>query len=85
MDKISFATGLGYSSLLCSSLVWIEAVAQAVLSGSIYEPSLRRWMVTLVLSIVLAIAAAVRGPRRWALVALWPIGTLLLLDYIVGS
>ena len=56
-DKISIATALGCSSLLCSCLVWIEAVAQAVFSGSTYEAPLRRWFVTLVLSIVLAIAA----------------------------
>lgn len=84
-DKIASSAWFGYSSLLCSLAVWIEATVQFELRVPSYIPPLSRWVGTLALSIVLAIVEAVRGPRLWALVALWPLGTLLLLGYIVGS
>jgi hypothetical protein len=84
-QRIKLAAGLGYGSLLCSFSVWIEAVVQFALRSPLYVPPPWRWVATLVLSMVLAISAAIRGPRRWALAALCPLGTLLLLDYIIGS
>ncbi len=84
-NNIALAAAFGYASLLCCLCVWIEAVVQFELRPPRYEAPLRRWVATLVLSIIFAGAAAIRGQRGWALALLWPIGTLLLLSYIVGS
>jgi hypothetical protein len=77
------ASAFGYSSMLCSLAVWIEALVEVELSRPVYEPPLRRWVTTLFVSIVLSVAASVFGARRWALAVLLPVGTLLLLDYII--
>src|SRR5262245_30610959 len=85
MKRESMANALGSASILCSLAVWVEAILHFVPGFPRYDPPFIRWAATLGVAIILAIVAATRGRRLWLLASLWPLATLLLLDYIVGT
>jgi len=78
----------GYASLVCSLSFWILGPLSA--SGALpeIELSLKTWAVIWLaiwtLGFVLAVIAALRVSRLWAIAAILPLANVLLIDYIMS-
>jgi hypothetical protein len=84
--RTAIANVIGCIGIACSFAFWIEACVSKVVGHTPVwlDMGLDGWVWGWALGIVLALTAAVLGPRRWAFAALLPIVSFLVFIVLVG-
>lgn len=84
MNSKSIANLFGYASIVCSLLFWVGLCLDLLIPAfRRLDLSLNSFAVIWLVAVVLAFTAAALGSRRWALAALLPVATFLVVMFLI--